>query len=317
MDDKKILHAKGLYVTAPNELQWLDEVLPSSLGPTDVLLQTRTGSISIGSELPLYTASARAVGITHYPRMTGYESVGIVLACGEQVSQLHVGDRVVAFYGHCTHRVVPVAQVLAVPEGISDALALLTILTCDVAKGVRKVAPKSEEPVLVTGGGAIGLLTVFILRAYGVASVDVVEVRPERVALALKLGARRALLPQDLPAASESYVAAFECSSRNAAFECMQNNMRPHGRICVLADGNYEPLLLAPAFHAKELQVVGSSDGWDYHAHAAWYFQEIQRHPAPLAELFQLEVRHDELIATFARLSQGSIRPIKVLVRYR
>jgi len=53
MDDKKILHAKGLYVTAPNELQWLDEVLPSSLGPTDVLLQTRTGSISIGSELPL------------------------------------------------------------------------------------------------------------------------------------------------------------------------------------------------------------------------------------------------------------------------
>ena len=282
-----------------------------------MLLQTCTGSISIGSELPLYMGAARGVDILRYPRMTGYESVGSVLACGEQVSHLRVGDRCVAFYGHRTHCVVPAAQVMVVPEGISDALALLAILTCDVAKGVRKVAPRPEEPVLVTGAGAIGLLTLFILKAYGSATVDIVEARLERHALALKLGARRAMMPQELSTTSESYAAAFECSSRNAAFALMQNNMHLNGRICILADGNYEPLLLEPAFHAKELQVVGSSDGWDYQLHAAWYFQEIQRHPTPLEELFQLQIPSDELISTFSQLALGVIRPTKVMVHYK
>ncbi len=311
--DMKNLRAKSLYLTAAARLQWLDETLPA-LGPYDVLLQTRTGSISIGSELPLYAGTARDVNALHYPCMTGYESVGMVLACGEHVSHLHVGDRCVAFYGHRTHYVVPAAQVLVVPEGISDALALLAILTCDAAKGVRKVAPRPEEPVLITGGGAIGLLTLFILKAYGIATIDMVETRPERHALALELGARRAMIPQEVSTASESYPAAFECSSRDAAFALIQNNMRPHGRICILADGNYEPLHLTPAFHAKELQVVGSSDGWDYHLHAAWYFQEIQRYPTPLEELFQLQISSNELISTFTQLALGELYPTKVLV---
>ena len=291
-------------------------MLPA-LGPYDVLLQTRTGSISIGSELPLYMGTARGEDTLQYPRTTGYESIGSVLACGEQVSHLRVGDRCVAFYGHRTHCVVPVAQVLVVPEGIPDTLALLAILTCDVAKGVRKVAPRPEELVLVTGAGAIGLLTLFILKAYGIATVDIVETLPERHALALKLGARRAMMPQELPTASESYDAAFECSSRNAAFALMQNNMHPNGRICILADGNYEPLLLEPAFHAKELQIIGSSDGWDYHLHAAWYFQEIQRHSTFLEELFQLQIPSDELISAFSQLALGVIRPTKVMVHYK
>jgi alcohol dehydrogenase len=67
-----------------------------------------------------------------------------------------------------------------VPEDVSDGLALLAILSCDVAKGIRKVAPSPEEPVLVTGAGAIGLLTVFVLRAYGTRNVDVVEPLAQR-----------------------------------------------------------------------------------------------------------------------------------------
>ncbi len=311
----KSVHAKGLYITAANQLQWLDEVFPS-LGPHDVLVQTRTGSISIGSELSCYRNGIQTTDTMQYPHMTGYESVGIVLVCGEQVSRPGVGDRVVAFYGHRTHRVVPASQVLIVPDGVSDALAVLAILTCDVAKGVRKVVPRPEEPVLITGGGAIGLLTLFILKAYGVATVDVVEARPERHALALKLGARQAVLPQDVSVMSESYAVAFECSGRNAAFTLMQNNMLPHGRICVLSDGNYDSLLLVPAFHRKELQIVGSSDGWDYQVHAAWYFQEVRQRLTCLEELFQLQVTDEELMATFVQLAQDVIHPIKVLVRY-
>jgi len=307
--------SKSLLLTAARRLAWLPMDLPPPASH-EVLLQTCTGAISIGSELPLYCGTARASQPTRYPRMTGYESLGIVLACGSSVQHLHRGDRVVSFYGHRTHSIVPAAKALLVPDSISDALALLAILTCDTAKGVRKVAPSYDEPVLITGAGAIGLLTLFILKAYGVSIVDVVEPSAERHALTLHLGASRVMHPREMPPSSETYAAAFECSSSAEAFALLQHNMRPEGRVCILADGNREPLVLAPAFHEKELSIVASSDGWDYQAHAAWYFNEVQQHPSHLERLFDLHVSSNELIATFAQLATGSIHPIKVLVHY-
>src|SRR5947209_13308682 len=158
--------SQNLLLTAAKRLQWISEELPPS-GPQDVLVQTRTGAISIGSELPLYRGVARANHPAYYPRMTGYESVGTVLACGSDVKSIRPGERVVAFYGHRTHAIVHASKVIVVPDDISDALAILTILSCDAARGVRKLSPLPEERSLITGAGAMGLLTLFILKAYG------------------------------------------------------------------------------------------------------------------------------------------------------
>ncbi len=248
--------------------------------------------------------------------MTGYESVGTVFACGVDVQRLKVGDRAVAFYGHRTHGIVPENKAIFVPDGIADALALLVILTCDVARGIRKVAPAEDEPVLITGAGTIGLLTVFMLKAYGVRTVDVVEPREERHALALQLGARAAFSPQEMMNRSEIYPVGIECSSRNTAFELLQRRMQYTGRICILADGNIEPLVLAPAFHEKELSMIGSSDGWDYQEHARWYFSIMSEHSHNLEQLFDYHTTANDLVSAFERLASGTIAPVKVLVRY-
>lgn len=307
--------AERLYLTAPRSLAWITEDLPP-IGPHDVLVQTRAGAISIGSELPLYDGTSRASHPPQYPRSMGYENVGIVVACGTSVQRVQCGDRVVAFYGHCTHAVVPEARVIKVPAGISDALAILSILTCDAAKGVRKIVPMPEEVILITGAGAIGLLTLFILRVYGVAQVDVIEPRIERHSLAYLLGARNVWHPQDASIESTKYAAAFECSSRNEAFALLQQLVQRQGRICITADGNIEPLVLTSDFHEKELQTIGSSDGWDYHQHAAWYFHEVQQHATHLERLFELRIARDELISTFKQLADGDIHPIKIFVSY-
>jgi alcohol dehydrogenase len=304
-----------LLLTDARHLEWIAEELPQ-LGPHDVLVQTRTGAISIGSELPHYCGTSRGSHPIPYPRMTGYENVGTVLACGEQVQRIHAGDRVVAFYGHRTHAVVPEGKAIVIPDDISDALAILTILSCDAAKGVRKLSPGADERALITGAGTMGLLTLFILKAYGIASVDVVEPRVERHPLARELGASHVLLPQAMPDASADYALGFECSSRDVAFALLQCHMQQDGRICITADGNLEPLTLTPVFHEKELRLVASSDGWDYHEHAAWYFREVREHPTCLEQLFELRITSRELIATFEQLATGAIRPIKVLVDY-
>jgi alcohol dehydrogenase len=308
------MQRESLMLLEPRRLAWVTEKLPP-LQPDGVAVRTVAGAVSVGTELPQYTGAERVIVPRPYPRMTGYESMGVVLERGEAVQDLEIGDRVVAFYGHRTLGILPASKAIKVPDSVSDALALLAILSCDVARGVRKLALAPHDLTLVTGAGAIGLLTLWVLRAYGVRVVDVVEPRAERRALALRLGARRALAP-DEPPEQVLYAAGFECSTHQAAFALLQERMHAGGRVCMLADGNVEPLTLAPAFHAKELTVIGSSNGWDYHQHARWYFEQVRGGTGPLEALFDERVSAADLPQTFACMARGERTPIKVLVQY-
>jgi alcohol dehydrogenase len=309
------MRRQSLLLAAPRQLEWVIEDLPP-LQPHEILIQTTTGAISIGSELPVYCGTARSNEPIRYPRMTGYESACIVISCGSHVQQFKTGDRVIAFYGHRTYAIISESKAIAVPDHVSDAVALLTILTCDVSKGIRKVTPTPGESILVTGAGAIGLLTLFMLKALGMRLIDVVEPLEERCALALQFGARMAISPQEIAKSNEMYSVAFECSSHNEAFELLQGKMQRYGRICILSDGNTEPLTLTPAFHEQELNIVGSSDGWDYQEHAKWFFNFVREHPVNLEQLFDYQTTAISLTTTFEQLATGTITPIKVLVKY-
>src|SRR5215469_2871021 len=100
----------SMLLVAPEQLEWVTEELPQ-LQPNEVLVQTTAGAISIGSELPRYLGTARSAHPASYPQMTGYESIGTIVACGSAVQQrLRIGERVVSFYGHRTHAIVPEAK---------------------------------------------------------------------------------------------------------------------------------------------------------------------------------------------------------------
>jgi alcohol dehydrogenase len=312
------MRRRSLLLTAPYQVQWVDEELPSPQ-PDEILVQTTSGAISIGTELPQFCGTARKGYVPRYPHMMGYESVGTVVACGDNVSRFAIGDRVVAFYGHRTHDIVKEQQAILVPDDISDALALLTILTCDVTKGIRKVGPQPDEPVLVTGTGAIGLLTLFMLKVLGVQHVDVIEPQARRRAMARRLGARIAHAHLSQAISTIRYPVGIECSSRRAAFALLQDRLQHDGRICILSDGNLEMLALTPEFHKKELRVMASSDGWDYGEHAKLFFSVVRANPEQarnLEQLFEYETKADKLADTFSLLAGSTITPIKVLVHY-
>jgi len=313
------LKGRSLLLTEPRTLEWTEKTLPSP-GTDEVLVRTDRGAMSVGSELPAYMGNERRSSPPGHPRMTGYESVGTVVECGSSVGEgLRVGDRIVGFYGHRTHAVVSEGKVIRVPDGVTDELALLSILSCDVAKGIRKLNVKPEEPSLVVGAGAIGLLTILVMGAYGAANVDVVEPDGHRLSKATVFGARSAMKPEEATKCRKTYSVGVECSGRGAAFGILQKRMRPGGRICVLSDGDVETLSLEPDFHEKELSVVGSSDGWDYAGHARWYFDLLRRDESlrrNLESLFELRVSAKELPHVFEKTAAGDVSPIKVLVEY-
>ncbi|MFK7805916.1 MAG: zinc-binding alcohol dehydrogenase [Anaerolineae bacterium] len=306
---------RSLMLIEPKTVIWVEESLPA-LKTDEIHVRTIAGAISIGTELPIYQGIHRGSSPVVYPKMTGYESYAEVVACGANVQHMRVGQRIIAFYGHRTYAVLPAAKAIPVPRDVSPAVALLAILGCDTAKGVSKLPIDKDDPILIAGAGTIGLLTLFNLIQQGFMNVDVVEPLASRQKLARQLGARLTMHPNEIEAKREPYAAGIECSSQNQAFALLQKNMKHGGQICVLADGNLEPLILLPEFHEKELSIVGSSDGEDYFGYAEWFWDVAKAAAHDLEQLYQLKIPCSELVETFGQLADAGPNPIKVFVDY-
>lgn len=184
------MEADSLLLHAPGTLRWVRAELTLP-GPGEVLLHTLAGAVSVGTEGPLYRGDVRQAVPRPYPFMTGYESLARVLAVGDGVTLVRPGDRVVATYGHRTAARVRADGLMKVPENVPDEVALLAVLSNDAGKGVGKLELNTDEAVLITGAGTIGLLALHRLRWLRFANVDVVEPSAPRRELALELGARR------------------------------------------------------------------------------------------------------------------------------
>ncbi|MEI2313771.1 zinc-binding dehydrogenase [Bacillus nitratireducens] len=302
-----------LVLEGPKQLKWqTDKIRP--LQDDEIIIKTIAGAISIGAELPQYKESDVTDTNPFYPRETGYESYGEVIQIGNKVTNLNVGDKVVSFYGHQTIGIVKGYKVTRVPSYINPKVALLSILSCDAAKGVLKLNPQQDRKVLITGMGVMGLLTCYFLKYYaGVDHVDVVEPNKNRRELAQKFGAKNIYDSEEQ--IIETYSYGFESSATNSGFRTLQKALNSKGVICILSDGNKEELTLTADFYRKELQIIGSSDGYDYQKHADWFFRKIEQTPF-IEEIFQHEIHYTALIQCFEELEKGIINPLKVYVSY-
>lgn len=179
-----------LILKGPKQLKWeINEI--KDIQDDEIIVKTIAGAISIGAELPQYNGSDVTETNPFYPRKTGYESYGEVIQVGNKVTHVNVGDKVVSFYGHETIGIVKGHKVIRVPSSIQPKVALLSILSCDAAKGVLKLNPRQDEKVLITGMGVIGLLACNFLKYYvGIEHVDVVEPNKNRRDFAKKFGAK-------------------------------------------------------------------------------------------------------------------------------
>lgn len=219
-----------------------------------------------------------------------------------------------AFYGHKTYGVVKESKVIPIPRDIPYSFALLTILSCDAAKGVLKLNPKVSSKVLITGGGTMGLLSVYYLKhALNLSHIDIIEPNEARREIAKTFGTTNLYSPNEIR--ENYYDYGIECSATNSAFACLQKGIKDNGEICILSDGNKEEFNLKPEFYKKELRIVGSSDGLDYKRHASWFLKRV-KNTSFVSQLFEHEINHRELIRCFQELSEEKIKPIKVLVKY-
>ena len=126
--------------------------------------------------LPTLEAVFRKLG---QPLPLGYCNAGTVLAVGESVTDLRIGDRVVSNGPHAEVVCVPRNLVALIPDAVSDDDATFTVVGSVGLQGIRLLNPTLGETVVVIGLGLIGLLTAELLRLNGcrVIGLDIDETK--------------------------------------------------------------------------------------------------------------------------------------------
>jgi predicted dehydrogenase len=148
----------------------------------------------------LVSAGRAVLGRLDQPIPLGYSCAGRVLAVGQGVSELAVGDRVACagakVANHAEVNLVPKNLCVRVPPGLDDEAAAFVTVGAIALQGVRTAQPTLGETFAVVGLGLIGQLVAQILRANG-CRVMGVDLDARKVQLARELGADAAVLRTD------------------------------------------------------------------------------------------------------------------------
>lgn len=121
------------------------------------------------------------------PLPLGYCNMGTVLAIGEGVTDLRIGDRVVSNGPHAEVVSVPRNLVALVPDNVSDDEAVFAVVGAIGLHGIRLVNPTLGETIVVIGLGLIGLLTAQLLQCSGSCVIGI-ELDEAKCQLANRLG---------------------------------------------------------------------------------------------------------------------------------
>jgi len=155
-------------------------------GPDEVLIAPEYSYLSAGTELVSLRTIRQAPAGSRPPGRSGYSLAGTVLAVGERVDRVAVGDRVAAIGAgayHATRAVVGRNLVAPLPDSVSTEQAATLAMCCFALEAVHKSAVRLGQSVVVFGAGMMGQIAARLYRLSG-ARVAIMDAVPSRLALA-------------------------------------------------------------------------------------------------------------------------------------
>lgn len=188
---------RAYWVTAPGKGALLEQPLGAP-GADDVLVEATFGGISRGTEALVF---AGRVPPSEFRRMRcpfqegdfpapvkyGYSSVGRAMA------GTFAGRAVFCLYPHQTAYLVPESALVPLPDGVPEERAILAANAETALNALWDAAPRAGDRVSVVGAGVVGCLVAYLAARIPGCEVELVDVLPERRAVAETLGARFAL----------------------------------------------------------------------------------------------------------------------------
>lgn len=274
--DAAPMRARALFHVAEGRVEIRELALPA-LAAGEVLVRSRFSAISPGTEALIFRGAfptdgaldariAALQGGFAYPFRYGYALVGEVEATGPGVDEALAGTRVFAFHPHQDRAVVPLADCLAIPEGIAPEAALFLPQVETAVNLVLDGAPLVGERVLVFGQGVVGLLTAALLARFPLARLVGLEPLAWRREIAMQWGIPETVDPgrtdawQALLSSLSGADLVFELSGDMRALDQAIEAAGFDARILVGSwyGANPRPLDLGGRFHRNRLRIVSS-----------------------------------------------------------
>ena len=269
----------------------LEDVPVPEPGSKEILVEIRAVGVC-GSDIHYYEEGRIGSFVVREPLILGHESMGTVVALGEGATKHEVGERVTlepgvpdmtcrecraGRYNLCPNvrffatppidgafaNYVAIHEdfAYALPDNLSDnAGALMEPLSVGIWS-CRKAGVRAGDHVLITGAGPIGLLAMQVALAEGATEVTVTVVAPQRLELARKTGATRAIDVSDKPLADVGLEvdALIECSGNERALGDGIRCIRPAGTAVVVGMGPGEESTIPLALiQNKEIWLTGT-----------------------------------------------------------
>jgi threonine dehydrogenase-like Zn-dependent dehydrogenase len=257
--------AQALWYVAPGRAEIRSERVPAP-AEGEVLVRALHGALSRGTERLVFSGRVPASefermraphmgGSFPFPTKYGYATVGRVEAGPPQLA----GRIVFALHPHQTCFTLPAASVVPIPDDLPPARAVLGANMETALNAVWDAAPGPADRIAVVGAGVVGALVAWLCGRLPGAAVTLVDIVPERAALAAVLGVGLAApaaapIDCDLVVHASGSAAGLATALDLAGDEATVLEMSWYGAGDV-------PAPLGGAFHSRRLKLISSQVG--------------------------------------------------------
>jgi 2-desacetyl-2-hydroxyethyl bacteriochlorophyllide A dehydrogenase len=276
---------KAVLVDKPGSLNvtTVDDPTP---GPREVVLQI-DGCGICGTDIHLIDGE---LPYQPYPLIPGHEFAGTVVAAGSDVTEFAEGDRVAAdpniFCGEChycsigrdnlcvkyaalgvtqdgacaEYLAVPVANCFRLPDDMPLEFApLIEPLSC-VVHGFDLLPGRVGEHYLIYGAGTMGLMNAQVAGQAGAASVSVIDLNEDRLAVAKQLGVDAVATNADELDRPEGWEVVIDATGVVPAIEDGIKRVRPGGTFQMFGVAAADAVAKVSPFqiYKNEITIVGS-----------------------------------------------------------
>lgn len=184
------LHELG----GPDRLVW-EEIPVGVPGPGEVRIKQRAAGLNY---IDVYFRTG-LYPLASLPAIIGMEGAGDVIALGEGVTSLSIGDRVAyagVLGGYAEERIIAADRLVKIPEGISyETAAAMMLQGMTVRYLLRETFAVTSESVILfhAAAGGVGLIACQWARALGATLIGTVST-DEKAELARKAGATHVIV---------------------------------------------------------------------------------------------------------------------------
>jgi 2-desacetyl-2-hydroxyethyl bacteriochlorophyllide A dehydrogenase len=275
---------QAVVIKAPHEVEVMTVDDPTP-GPREVIIDVAACGIC-GTDLHILEGEFAPT----LPIIPGHEFAGTVVGIGSDVTELAVGARVgvdPSLYcfechycrlgknnlcerwnaigvsvpgGAAEYAVAPVANCIPLPDGmrLEDA-ALIEPLSCAV-RGYDVLKSQLGSHVLIYGSGTMGLMMLELAKRTGAASVDVVDINPERLTTAVALGVSRTARSADEFDQARGWELVIDATGAAAAIQDGLSRVSPGGTFLQFGVSAYATRVTIEPYriYNKEITITGS-----------------------------------------------------------